>query len=138
MTGGEGRCLCGNVTFTFSGTPRWQGHCHCQTCRRTTSSPLTSFLGVKDGSWEWTGTRPSLFESSPGVRRYFCGRCGSPMAYASDRFAGEIHFYAATLDQPEDYAPTFHVFASEAVPWFRIFDELPRFSATTGTPKIDP
>ncbi|MEM9371394.1 MAG: GFA family protein [Pseudomonadota bacterium] len=138
MTGGSGHCFCGGVTFAFTGAPRWQAHCHCESCRRATAAPMTSFLGVKDGHWRWTGDTPRLFESSSGVRRYFCGRCGSQMAYEADRFPGEIHFYAATLDRPDDYVPTFHVFAGEGVSWLKIDDDLRRYSGTAGTPTIDP
>ena len=97
---------------------------------------MTSFIGVRNGDWEWIGDAPTLFESSPGVRRYFCGRCGSQMAYEADKFPGEIHFYAASLDDPKAYTPTFHVFASEAVPWLDIEDDLPRYTGTAGRPKV--
>ncbi|MBY8976047.1 GFA family protein [Rhodobacteraceae bacterium NNCM2] len=136
MTEQTGRCLCGEVTFAFSGPANWQGHCHCESCRRATSSPLTSFIGVPNGSWRWTGTEPACFESSPGVRRRFCARCGSQMSFEADRFPDEIHFYAATLDAPEGFAPQFHVFAAEALDWFEVRDTLPRYSGTVGTPRI--
>ncbi|MEM8791808.1 MAG: GFA family protein [Pseudomonadota bacterium] len=136
MSDQTGRCLCGGVRFRFSGKPLWQGHCHCESCRKGCAAPMTSFIGVVDGAWAWTGEEPSLYESSPGVRRYFCARCGSQMAYAADRFPGETHFYAASLDDPSAYAPSFHVFAAEAVPWLVIEDDLPRYTGTTGTQKI--
>lgn len=121
-----GRCLCGAVTYRCTALPLWQLHCHCESCRRATASPFTSFLGVADGSWEWTGATPATFASSPGVRRDFCARCGSQMAYRSDRFPGECHFHAATLDRPQDYAPTGHVHSAEALPWVHLADGLPR------------
>lgn len=136
MTDQTGRCLCGDIRFSFYGPLNWQGHCHCDSCRRASSAPMTSFLGVPDGQWQWTGKEPATYESSPGVRRRFCPRCGSQVAYEADQFAGEIHFYAATLDQPEAFAPTFHVFAAEAVSWLEIDDDLPRYSGMLGTPKI--
>ncbi|MEM9097149.1 MAG: GFA family protein [Pseudomonadota bacterium] len=133
MNSQTGRCLCGSVTFRFSGTPLWQAHCHCESCRKSCSAPVTSFLGVRDGDWEWTGEAPQVYERSPGVRRYFCARCGSQMAYAADKFPGEIHFYAASLDDVDAYAPTFHVFAGEAVPWLHFQDDLPRYHSTKGS-----
>ncbi|MEM7505887.1 MAG: GFA family protein [Pseudomonadota bacterium] len=137
MTEQTGRCLCGAVRFALSGPFNWQGHCHCESCRRATASPMTSFLGVPNAQWRWTGAQPQMYESSPGVRRWFCGRCGSPMAYDADQFPGETHFFAATLDQPENYAPTFHVFAGEQLGWMKLADELPRFEGMVGTARLD-
>ena len=122
----RGHCLCGEVTFEFEGEVNWAGHCHCESCRRNTSSPMTSFLGVPNGKWRYTGETPKVYHSSPGVRRHFCGTCGSPMAFEADKFSHEIHFYAASLENPEDYTPQFHVFYREQLPWFEVKDDLPR------------
>lgn len=58
-----------------------------------------------------------FFASAPGVDRSFCGTCGSPMSYASTRFADEVHLYAATLDDPSAYRPEFAVHCAEAIGW---------------------
>lgn len=121
-----GHCLCGAVTFRADAAPLWQAHCHCESCRRATSSGFTSFLAIADGHWRWTGAEPALFRSSPGVERWFCATCGSQMAYRSDRAPGEMHFYAASLDDPETFAPALHDFWSERLSWVRIEDGLGR------------
>lgn len=121
-----GRCLCGAVRFAYEGPENWRAHCHCESCRRATSSPFTTFFGVPDGAWRWTGEAPKLYQSSPGVRRWFCGTCGSPMAYGSDRHPGELHFYAASLDDPTDFAPERHVHCDEQLPWIVLADGLAR------------
>lgn len=122
----SGRCLCGLVRYSCTAAPLWQGHCHCESCRRATSSPFTSFLGVANGGWAWTGEPPATFASSPGVWRDFCARCGSPMAYRSDRYPDEIHFYAASLDDPAAFAPTAHFHSADMLPWVNPGDGLPR------------
>ena len=123
----RGRCLCGQVTFEYEGPENWSGHCHCESCRRNTSSPFTSFLGVAKTAYRYTGKMPAAYESSPGVRRLFCATCGSPVAYESDRWPEETHFYAASLEKPEAYRPEFHVFWSEKVPWIDLADDLPKY-----------
>ncbi len=123
--GGSGRCLCGEVRYDFEGPPNWQAHCHCESCRRATSSPFTSYFGVSHGKWRWTGATAAVHASSPGVRRHFCARCGSPMAYEGERWAHEIHFHAASLDDPRAYRPTVHVNWNERLPWVVICDGLP-------------
>jgi hypothetical protein len=119
-----GRCLCGAVTFRCSEAPLWQGHCHCESCRRATAAPFTSYLGVRDGTWEWTGAKPATYASSPGVWRDFCPTCGTQMTYRAARYPGETHFFAATLDRPEDYAPTAHFHSAERMPWLHLADGL--------------
>jgi hypothetical protein len=121
-----GRCLCGAVTFRGTEPPLWQAHCHCESCRRATASPFTSFLGLQDGTWNWTGAAPRTYQSSPGTFRDFCPTCGTQMAYHSDRIPGERHFYAATLDDPSEFTPTAHDHADEMLPWLHLADDLPR------------
>lgn len=121
-----GRCLCGAVSFTYDGPENWRGHCHCESCRRQTASPFTTFMGVPHGAWQWTGAVPKVYESSPGVRRSFCARCGSPVAFEADSFPDEIHFYAALLDTHTDFEPDVHAHWDERVNWVELSDKLPR------------
>lgn len=123
----RGHCLCGDVSFEYEGPENWRGHCHCESCRRNTASPFTSFLGVAKAAYRYTGKPPAVYESSPGVRRLFCTNCGSPVAYESDRWPEEIHFYAAGLEKPEAYVPDFHVHWAEKMPWIELDDDLPKY-----------
>lgn len=125
MDGGTGRCLCGAVRYAFDGAPEWQVHCHCESCRRATASPFTSFLGVARAGFRWTGAAPAAFASSPGVTRRFCPSCGTPMSYETEDRADQVDLYAATLDAPESYRPTAHVHWNEHLPWVRLADGLP-------------
>ena len=124
----QGRCLCGAITFAYEGKPLWVAHCHCESCRRATASPVTTFLGVASQGFRWTSSAPQVFESSPGVRRSFCGLCGSPLAYEADRFPGEVQLYVATLDDPGAIEPRGHVHVAEQLPWFEVLDALPRYA----------
>ncbi|MEM0943871.1 MAG: GFA family protein [Pseudomonadota bacterium] len=132
-----GRCLCGEIRIRIAPPFNWQGHCHCESCRRATASPMTSFIGVPDGQWHWEGGTPRIYQSSPGVRRFFCPVCGTPLAYQADQFPGETHFYAAILDDPAVFQPEFHVFAAEALPWLPLTDDLPRWAGSVGSTRLD-
>lgn len=124
MDGRSGRCLCGSVTYAYDGAPNWQGHCHCESCRRNCAAPFTSYFGISHGKWRWTAEVPAVYASSPGVRRHFCARCGTPMAYEGDRWSHELHFYAATLDDPALFRPTAHSNWNEHLPWVVLADGL--------------
>ena len=122
----EGHCLCGAVRFAFDGEASWRSHCHCESCRRQTASPFTTFFGIPDGRWRWTGETPAAHASSPGVTRRFCRRCGTPVSFESERCPGEIHFYAALLVDHAGFEPECHDFWGERVSWVEPCDELPR------------
>jgi hypothetical protein len=127
----DGRCLCGSIAFQFGGTPNWTLHCHCESCRRATSSPVTTWISVPRTAFRFTRGTPRYFASSPGVKRGFCENCGSPLTYESERIPDEVHCYAASLAAPADVAPSGHVHASDQLPWFEVLDRLPRY-ATSG------
>ncbi len=48
------------------------------------------------------------------------------MAYRSDRFPGECHFFAASLNDPTHYSPRAHVHSDETLPWVHLADGLKR------------
>ncbi|MGB5837082.1 MAG: GNAT family N-acetyltransferase [Albidovulum sp.] len=125
MQDGAGHCLCGAIQFSFEGKPNWQAHCHCDSCRRNCAAPFTSFFGIDHGKWRWTGATPATYASTPGVTRHFCAACGTQMAYQSDSFSHEMHFYAATLTDPWSYTPQEHVHWDERLPWVHLNDGLP-------------
>ncbi|MEM7302075.1 MAG: GFA family protein [Pseudomonadota bacterium] len=122
----SGGCLCGTVRFRYEGSENWQAYCHCETCRRNTSSPVTAFVGVPVEAYEFTGKKPAIYRSSPGVRRLFCATCGSPIAFETDKLPHEIHFHAAAFDHPQEFVPERHFFFEEHLPWISIDDDLPR------------
>jgi hypothetical protein len=132
MTTTRGHCLCRAVTFAYDGPERWRGFCHCESCRRQTSAPLAAFVGVPRQAARIEGEALATFESSPGVRRSFCRRCGSPIAYESERWPDEIHFYTAALEQPERAPPQFHVHVAERLPWLELADALPKHPGAGG------
>lgn len=129
ITGG---CLCGAVRYRVAGAPLWVAHCHCQSCRRQTGAPFTSFVGVKRDDVTFEDEAPRRHQSSPGVWRSFCPHCGSPIAYEGERWPEEIHFHLGTLDRPEDFPPSGHVYTAEQMPWLHFADGLPRHAATGG------
>ena len=124
---GRGRCLCGTIRFAYEGEENWCTHCHCESCRRQTSSPFTTFVSVSKARFAWSAGEPATFVSSPGVTRSFCRDCGSPMAYENDDYPGEIHLYLAAFEErPGSVTPGKHDFWHERVPWVDVLDDLPK------------
>jgi hypothetical protein len=122
-----GRCLCGAVRYEYSGEPTLVVHCHCESCRRHTSSAVTTFVIVPKSALHLTHGQAKEFASSSGVSRGFCAECGSPLYFRTDKRPDAIDLYAGTLDDPAALVPQCHVHAAEQLPWFEVLDDLPRY-----------
>ncbi len=69
--------------------------------------------------------------------RGFCGDCGSPIHYRTERRPDTIDLYACTLDDPAAITPQCHVYAVEQLPWMEVLDDLPRYpGSSSGAPPI--
>ena len=126
-----GGCRCGAVRFEVLGAPLWVAHCHCQDCRRTTATAMSTYAGFQRSRVRWTAGAPAIFSSSPGVARGFCGRCGTPLSYEGARWPDEIHLFVCAFDDPAAFAPQAHVYAAEQLPWLHLADSLPRHPGTS-------
>lgn len=71
---------------------------------------------------------PKSHASSPGVTRRFCGSCGTPLSYESERWPDEIHLFVVAFDDAAGFAPQAHVNTAEQIPWLTIHDDLPRYA----------
>ena len=115
-----GQCRCGSVSYICAAAPIFQSHCHCESCRRATGGLFGSYVGVRDGTWRWTGELPAVYLPGGGVERSFCLICGSPVAYRSTDFPGEMYFLAGSLGDVTAFAPTEQSFPEEAMPWLHL------------------
>ena len=120
-----GHCLCGQLSFQARGEPGWVAYCHCASCRRHSASPVACFVNFPLDRVAFFGER-ATFQSSPGVTRSHCARCGTPIAYETEKRAGEIDLYLNAFDDPAAFEPQSHSFFAERIPWFDTRDELPR------------
>jgi hypothetical protein len=121
----RGHCLCGAIAFEVDGPAQACAVCHCESCRRQCSAPMTAYIGVLDSQWRWLSKPPKIFNSSPGVERTFCDNCGSPLSFRSKNMSGVMHFFSAAMEEPEKFAPTLHVAFEEKLPWLQLADGLP-------------
>lgn len=118
MTSPTGGCLCGAIRFRLTGPPYEIDYCHCASCRKHTGAPVSVFADCKRDAVVFTQGTLAHYESSPGVRRGFCGKCGSTLTYEID---DEIHIHIGAMDRPEDFPPHDKpAFPEERLSWFRI------------------
>ncbi|MGI9482974.1 MAG: GFA family protein [Hyphomicrobiales bacterium] len=126
----EGGCLCGAVRYAFCGAPTYQGNCHCRSCQRATGASFVTWVGVKPEDLQVTKGEITECETSPGVQRGFCGKCGSSLTYGGDDWT-DIGIIAVSLDDPSFVAPESNVYLDHKQPWviiddsLRLYDKLP-------------
>ena len=75
----EGQCLCGAVTVTATTSDPVIRACHCDMCRRQTSSMFIS-VTTDPASQKVTGPVKN-YRSSDWAQRGFCKVCGSTLWY---------------------------------------------------------
>ncbi|MEW6271300.1 MAG: GFA family protein [Thermodesulfobacteriota bacterium] len=125
----RGRCLCGDVTWEGSGPGELIHYCHCGMCRKTTGSAFATAGGFPAADFRFTGGESGIrrYESSPGVMRCFCDRCGSSVP--GQPFDGLVYVPLGNLEDDPGGRPLAHIFVASKAPWYEIRDELPRFDA---------
>ncbi len=125
-----GHCLCGSVQYEISGKPLALLYCHCEECRRATGSSLNTSIFVRRGDFRIVSGDDALsfHESSPGNRRHFCSKCGSPVFKYFPEPPYLMTVRAGTLDSDPGVRPSGHIWVSEKAPWYEITDGLPQFS----------
>ncbi|MGE0625946.1 MAG: GFA family protein [Pseudomonadales bacterium] len=133
-TRASGRCLCGRYRFHAHGSPLWAAYCHCESCRRCTGAPVAAYVGFPETAVTFEPEPPPVFASSPGVRRAYCERCSTPLAYAAESYPGEIHLFRSNFDAPADFEMTRHVLYDEREADFEVHDDLPRYGAASRQP----
>ena len=120
----RGRCMCGDIRYEITGPMFDVVHCHCESCRRHSSTAFATFFNIDKSSFRYTRGTPVIYKSSPGVERTHCRRCGSPISYENAR---EFSIFACTLEDLTLVKPQAHIMVGEMLPWLNFGDELPRF-----------
>ncbi len=122
----QGGCRCGAVRIAAGGEPDTVVYCHCGDCRRSSGAPVSLFVAYPKEHVEVVRGAPKIFESAPGVRRSFCGDCGTPLFYEDERLPGEVYVAIGAFDEPESFEPREHSWFSRKLPWLDIRDDLPQ------------
>ncbi|MFC5742416.1 GFA family protein [Dyella tabacisoli] len=121
----SGGCLCGAVRYTVTGEPINVRICHCHRCQKATGSAFFARALFAKGAVTIEGS-PAEIRSSADLMRRFCPQCGSHLF--SERISNP-HALAVTLgslDDPDSFAPTEHIWTSRKVAWLVLADNLPQ------------
>ena len=129
----EGGCYCGAVRYEIDGAPVWSGHCHCRSCQMALGGAFVTWAKVAADDFNVTKGAIKICEKTPGIKRGFCGDCGTTLTYAAEHeidgqnWQDDAWFSATTLDDPRVASPKSHVYVSNQQPWIKLADGLPTF-----------
>jgi hypothetical protein len=125
----EGSCACGRVRYEICGDLLGPvTYCHCWRCRKHSGSSFGTTVAVKAEDFLVVSGEELLshWESSPGVRRFFAGCCGSPIFKRDDATPRVLGFRLGTLDSDPCRKGELHFMVGSKAPWVEIRDSLPQ------------
>jgi hypothetical protein len=123
-----GRCLCGEVRYQISEPPSDVCFCHCRMCQRSSGGQGNAGAIFSREALRFTRGEPKYYKSSALAERGFCAGCGSSLTYRPllPEWSEWIDVTVASLDNPGDFPPTWHLGVESQMPWADISDDLPR------------
>lgn len=133
----QSRCLCGDVAWEGGGTLDLLTHCHCSRCRKAHGSAFATYVMCRAETFRSLrgDGRIVRYESTLGLFRSFCGRCGSTVPTAAQIWNGRVSLPAGMLEGDPQTEPLAHLFTASKARWHEITDSVPRFD--TYPPGID-
>lgn len=108
----SGGCLCGQVRLVASGAPSRVGICHCLDCRKHHGALFEASAIFPQDAVKIEG------ETHQYRGRHFCPRCGSSVFGRSD---DDIEVHLGTLDEPNQFIPTYELWAIRREAWLPPF-----------------
>lgn len=119
----EGGCLCGAVRYVVNGEPKYSANCHCRSCQRAIGAGFVTWVAVKKENFEVIKGEIKYCETSVGMHRGFCGRCGSSLGGHGDGW-DDFYLTAACLDDPTIARPVTNIYLDHQQPWVMIDETL--------------
>lgn len=119
-----GGCLCGACRYETAAPPLNIRACHCHLCQKATGGPFYARVQVPLDTLAIAGP-VGWYPSSDQVLRGFCPHCGTTLF--SRRDSGNVIGLAmGSLDDPDRFSPTEHIWVSSKQAWLVLADGLPQ------------
>ncbi len=127
----NGDCLCGGVRIEVSGKVGPVVYCHCSRCRKASGTAFGANADVWLKYWRVLAGEDLIreFESSPGVFRAFCGRCGSPIYSRRANAPDVLRLRLGILNDDPGRRSLAHFWVGSKAAWFDIWTRVgcPRY-----------
>ncbi len=126
----EGSCHCRAVRYEYAGDFGVITVCHCSDCRKLQGGGGVVAAPAGSLQLRWTAGSDCIteYESSPGKKRGFCSRCGTPLYSRRDDAPHVLRLRMGSLDTPTDAMPSAHIFCADVPAWAGSGEGLPRYA----------
>ena len=126
----SGSCLCGQINLTISSEPMMAGVCHCKNCQKQTGSAFSTLAGfplsdIDFGDSELSMYEDSATESGSVVKRFFCGKCGSPIYSQVPAQPDTAYLKTGILDDTSSFMPMFNLWCDSKQDWVTLDETIP-------------
>ena len=117
----DGKCLCGEITYTLKSELLYLYNCHCKECRAFSGSSMATNATIVAADLDISDLNRNLkFLQTTGGRRHFCGNCGSPI-YSYPNGSEEFPaLHIGTITNPPEKVLDANSWVSEKCPWVTI------------------
>ena len=121
----KGMCLCGQVAFEIDPSEiALFNNCYCKKCQQHSGTGFVSQLQVKKNGFHWLHGEDQIksYESSPGVYRAFCTKCGSRLPMSKqDNF---VPVPAGLLLEDPGCSPAVNMHLASKSAWALVDDSI--------------
>ncbi len=117
----EGGCFCGCVRYHLVKDRYPSANCHCSMCRRISAAPFVSWMAIPLLCFEYTRGQPKELNSSSHGTRYFCEKCGTPLACILEEYPEKINVTICSLDEPQNFKPKAEIYVDDKLSWMNKF-----------------
>lgn len=120
----SGGCLCGASRYEARGEPINVRVCHCRLCQKALGAAFNARVLMDRAAVELSGPIRRV-NSSSDLQRGFCSVCGTTL-FSERKDPAVIGLTVGSLDDPNQFKPTAHVWTSSKQSWLRLDDGLPQ------------
>ncbi len=126
-----GGCLCGAVRYEVDQSLTSVTYCHCSRCRRW-HGHVGAYTAVDHAGFRITESRGlRWYDSSPRVKRGFCGECGSSVLF-DEAMSPKMGISAGTLDAPTGIHEKAHIYTASKGDYYEIASGLIEYEVFPG------
>lgn len=120
----KGGCYCGQVAVEVHGDPVFSAYCHCNSCRKWHSAPMTALAAWPEASVKVTGD-VIVSDMTDETQRTSCAKCGGGVLTTKPGLGWKVVYPLTLAGSDFAYQPGAHIFYDERVLDFA--DGLPKF-----------
>jgi len=126
----SGSCLCGEITYQYTGPVKVFQYCHCTRCQKFTGSAHASNIIIDPVDFEWLKGESLVGRYEIPEAKYFatsfCKKCGSSLPWKTKNGKAMI-IPAGTLDVDPGIRPIHNIYFADHAPWYENPDNLIKY-----------